>query len=154
MTTNVEMPHDDGLENSFRVSSIVANVTAILLDRQSRKVQGRRHRMRRSRRTRHFQVHKRRSIEDIYNELGPMYFRRAYQMHYSTFKALADELHPYIIHACGKKGGPRRFIPHALVKKSAIFSAVAALRPATAAWLQSICDTKSEWQVDGGAIGL
>ena len=78
MTTNVEMPHDDGLENSFRVSSIVANVTAILLDRQSRKVQGRRHRMRRSRRTRHFQVRKRRSIEDIYNELGPMYFRRAY----------------------------------------------------------------------------
>ena len=33
MTTNVEMPHDDGLENSFRVSSIVANVTAVATKR-------------------------------------------------------------------------------------------------------------------------
>jgi hypothetical protein len=111
--SNVQMlSHDDGLENSLRVSTIVANVTAILLERQSRKVQGRRHRKRRSRRTRHFQVRKRRSVEDIHNELGPLYFRRAYRMKYSTFKALADELRPHILHACGKKGGPRRFVPN------------------------------------------
>jgi len=111
--SNVQMlSHNDSLENSFRVSSIVANVTAVLLECQSRKVQGRRHRMRRSRRTRHFQVRKRRSVEDIHNELGPLYFRRAYRMKYSTFKALADELRPHILHACGKKEGPRRFVPN------------------------------------------
>jgi hypothetical protein len=41
------------------------------------------------------------------------------------------------------------------VKRSAILTAVAAVRPAIAAWEQSIPDTKSEWhQLDGGAIGL
>ena len=47
-----------------------------------------------------------------YNELGPMYFRRAYRMQYSTFKALADELCPYIIDASGQKGGPKRCVPN------------------------------------------
>ena len=109
------MSHDEGLENSFRVSSFVANIAAVLVDLQVRKAQGHRFRMRqraRSRRTRHFRVRKRRSVEDIYNELGSMYFRRAYRMQYCTFKALADELRPYIILACGQKGGPKRFIPN------------------------------------------
>ncbi len=113
--SNVQMSHDEGVENSFRVCSVVANIAAVLVDLQVRKVQGRRLRMRnrtRSLRTRHFRVRKRRSVEEIYNELGPMYFRRAYRMQYSTFKALADELRPYIILACGQKGGPKRFIPN------------------------------------------
>ena len=53
-----------------------------------------------------------RSVEDIYNELGPMYFRRAYRMQHSTFKALADEICPYVIDASGQKGGPKRFVPN------------------------------------------
>ena len=48
-------------------------------------------------------MRKRRSVEDIYNELGPMYFRRAYRMQYSTFKALADELCPISLMQVGKK---------------------------------------------------
>ena len=100
-TSNVQMSQDEGLENSFRVCSIAANIAAVLLvDLQVRKVQGRR-----------FQTRKR-SVEDIYNELGPIYFRRACRMQYSTFKALADEHCPYIIGACGHKGGPKRFIPN------------------------------------------
>jgi hypothetical protein len=109
---NVQMSAHNDLENAFTVSTVVANITAFLLQRQSRKVRGRRHQIRTSRRTRHFCVRKRRSVEDIYNELGPMYFRRAYRMQYSTFKALADKLRHDIINASGKKGGPRRFIPN------------------------------------------
>ena len=33
-------------------------------------------------------------------------------MQYSTFKALADELCPYIIDASGQNGGPKRFVPN------------------------------------------
>jgi hypothetical protein len=33
-------------------------------------------------------------------------------MQNSTFKALVDELHHFIMNASGKKGGPRRFIPN------------------------------------------
>ena len=113
--SNVQMSHDEGLENSFRICSIVANIAAVLVKRWARKVQGRRFRMHnrtRSHCTRHFRVRKRRSVEDIYNELGPVYFRRAYRMQYSTFKALADELRPYVIHACGQKGGPKRYVPN------------------------------------------
>ena len=97
--SNVQMSYDQDLKNSsFSVCSVVANIAAVLVDLQVRKKAQRRFRMsrRRSRGTRHFRVRKRRSVEDIYNELGPMYFRRAYRMQYSTFKALADELRPYI----------------------------------------------------------
>ena len=108
------MSHDEGVENSFRVCSVVANIAAVLLDLQVRKVQGRRLQMRkntRSPRSRHFRVRKRRFVEEIYNELGPMYFRGAYHMQYSSFKALADKLRPNIILACGQKEEPKRFIP-------------------------------------------
>ena len=53
----VQMLQDEGLENSFRVCSIAANIAAVLLvDLQVRKVQGRHFqtRKRRSRRPRHF----------------------------------------------------------------------------------------------------
>ena len=35
----------------------------------------------------------------------------ACRMQYSTFTALADELRLYIIHACGRREEPKRFIP-------------------------------------------
>jgi hypothetical protein len=34
----------------------------------------------------------RRSVEDIYRQLGDVYFRRAYRMKYTTFKRLANDL--------------------------------------------------------------
>ena len=45
---------------------------------------------------------KRRSVADVYQELGDIYFRRAYRMKYNTFKRLASMLCPYIIVASGK----------------------------------------------------
>ena len=52
---------------------------------------------------RRFRKRKRRSVRDIYEELGDVYFRRAYRMKYDTFNRLATELSPYIIAASGKK---------------------------------------------------
>ena len=50
----------------------------------------------------------RRSVKDIYKQLGKVYFRRAYyRMKYSTFVRLASVLRPYIIAASGKKGTTR-----------------------------------------------
>ena len=87
--SNEEMSYDQDLEiSSFSVSSAaVASIAAVLLDLQVRKKVQRRFRRsrKRSRGTRHVRGRKRRSVEDIYNELGPMYFRRAYRMQYSTF---------------------------------------------------------------------
>jgi hypothetical protein len=40
------------------------------------------------------------------------------------------------------------------VKRSAILTAVAGVRPTTAEYEQSISDTKSEWHLEGGALGL
>ena len=37
----------------------------------------------------------RRSVEDIYNELGPGYFRRAYRMKYESFTKLVGILAPF-----------------------------------------------------------
>ena len=57
---------------------------------------------------------RRRSINEIYKQLGPLYFRRAYRMKFSTFKRLANELRPYILQAAGQKGGGRstRHVPN------------------------------------------
>ena len=55
----------------------------------------------------------RRSVHDIYKQLGKVYFRRAYRMKYVTFVRLGAMLHSYIIAASGKKGGTlRRYIPN------------------------------------------
>jgi hypothetical protein len=35
--SNVQMSHDEGVENSFRVCSVVANIAAVLVDLQVRK---------------------------------------------------------------------------------------------------------------------
>jgi DDE superfamily endonuclease len=44
-------------------------------------------------------VRVRRTVEDIYNCLGPTYFRRAYRMTYESFLVLHSKLHVGIIHA-------------------------------------------------------
>jgi hypothetical protein len=47
---------------------------------------------------------KRRSIHDIYEQLDPLHFRRAFKM---KFSSLANELRPYILRAAGHKAGDR-----------------------------------------------
>jgi hypothetical protein len=62
---------------------------------------------------------KRRSVADVYQELGDVYFRRAYRMRYNTFKRLASMLCPYITLASGKTedGSSRnyRYIPNGAI---------------------------------------
>ena len=93
------------LENSSSVASIVSNVAAIIVDVAIRRCRAG------QQRTNHgsipgrtFQQRKRRSVQDNYKELGKVYFRRAYQMNYRTFKSLAVELCPYSTQPTGQKG--------------------------------------------------
>lgn len=103
------MHYAQDFENSTGVANVVANVAAVVVD-----VVVRRRRLRQRRRRTHggsmpgrsFRVRTRRSVEDIYKQLGKVYFRRAYRMKYRTFKRLAAELGPHIIAASGQKGGP------------------------------------------------
>ena len=39
----------------------------------------------------------RRSVLDVYNELGPIYFRRAYRMKYESFLKLIELLEPFFL---------------------------------------------------------
>jgi hypothetical protein len=56
---------------------------------------------------------KRRSVHDIDKQLGPLYFRRAHRMKFSTFKCLANELRQYILRAAGHRGGDTiRHVPN------------------------------------------
>ncbi len=58
--------------------------------------------------SRTFWKRNRRSVRNIYRELGKGYFRRApYRMKYGTFKRLATGLRPCIIAAMGRTGTPR-----------------------------------------------
>jgi hypothetical protein len=41
-------------------------------------------------------------VKDIYEQLGPVYFRRAYWMKYSSFKKLAKKLEAKIVEKSGK----------------------------------------------------
>lgn len=59
---------------------------------------------------RRFQKRLRRSVRDIYNELGEIYFRRAYRMKFDTFQRLASMLRPYIIAASRQKQGSRNYL--------------------------------------------
>lgn len=43
----------------------------------------------------------RRSVQEIYEALGPIYFRRAYRMSYESFWKLHDKILPYLIKASG-----------------------------------------------------
>jgi len=100
------MSHVNDLEYLSSVTNVVANVAAVVVDVAIRR---RRLRTRRTKKGsvpgRVFQQRKRRSVRDIYKELGKVYFRRAYRMKYRTFTSLANELRPYIIQASGQKGG-------------------------------------------------
>ena len=54
-----------------------------------------------------FRRRHRKSVWDVYNEVGEHYFRRAYRMTVATFMHLATILRPYISAASGKSGTPR-----------------------------------------------
>ena len=110
-------------QRSAAVMSAVANVSIAII--AQRELASRRYRMRQMASMNHqegasstaqtrrvFRPRRRRSVEDIYKEMGDIYFRRAYRMTYCTFQALASMLRPYIIAASGKKQGSRTYIPN------------------------------------------
>ncbi len=100
-------------QQTAAVSNVVANVASAVVDVSVRQWRLRRRTTKtppehvRSRRQ--LRQRRRRSVRYIYNELGPIYFRRAYRMTYRSFKHLAALLCPYILAACGKKGNPRNY---------------------------------------------
>ena len=107
-----QVSHEQDLQNSSVLCNIVANIAVV---GAAGELQQRRLRRKGTRNVvRKYRVRKRRFVEDIYKELGPIFFRRAYQMQYLTFKTLADEVCPYIVAASGqnKKGCTSRFIPN------------------------------------------
>jgi hypothetical protein len=61
-----------------------------------------------------FRKRTRRSVQDIYEEMGDLYFCRAYRMKYETFLELASELGPYIERAIRCRAGSRapNYIPN------------------------------------------
>jgi hypothetical protein len=88
------------------VVNAVANAAAIV----AQQLVVERFRTRQMRRTtrgsvpgRHFRKRLRRSVRQVYEELGEVYFRRAYRMKLGTFQRLASILRPYIIATSGKK---------------------------------------------------
>jgi hypothetical protein len=94
------------LQQSATASNVVANVAAVVVcSRLLRSTTSPGHLPSR----RQLRPRRRRSVRDIYNELGPIYFRQAYRMTYQSFKHLAALLRPYIFAACGKQGLPRYY---------------------------------------------
>jgi hypothetical protein len=99
------------LQHSATVSNIVVNSAAVVVQNVTNLEQ----RLRRNMPNpllsnpvrRRCRPRRRRSVSDIYKELGRIYFRRAYRMTYTSFRRLAALLRPYIITACGSKGAPR-----------------------------------------------
>jgi hypothetical protein len=93
-------------EQSSSVANVIANVTSVVVSAVVC-----RHTWQTRMQTnlgslpgRTFQPWNRRSIEDIYKELGEGYLRRAYRMNYRTFKTLAAKLCPFVKDASGQKG--------------------------------------------------
>jgi hypothetical protein len=99
--------HSHDLEQSASVSSVVANVAAVLeyVTAWHPKRQMMRHKG--SAPGRQFRRRTRRSDQDIHKELGKTYFWLAYRMSYTTFKRLAALLRPNIHAACRQKGSTR-----------------------------------------------
>ena len=95
-------------EHSSSVSNLVANVAAVVVGTAVRRHIFRRSRVGKNRGSVHgrlsFRTRTRRSVQDVYKELGGVYFWRAYRMKYNTFKRLANVLRPHVIAASGKKG--------------------------------------------------
>ena len=117
MTTQRASYTSDLLQHSaVSVANVIANVTALVVTKAIRR-RALQMRMQRAMRLgslpgRTFQPQTRRSVHNIHKELGEGYFRRAYQMKYSTFKRLANELCLYIKDASGQRGTARRHTPN------------------------------------------
>lgn len=100
---------------SSLVLNTVANVAAVVV---YRRVLRRRHRQvtnHGSSLGRGFRKRQRRSVQDIYDELGDAYFRRAYRMKFETFNRLASMLSQFIITASGKKQNSRNYLPNGAI---------------------------------------
>ena len=101
--------------SSSLLNDIVANAAAIVV--HGVLIRRRRNRRRRSQGfpdvpRRIIWMHQRRTVHNIYNELGAIYFRRAYRMSYKTFRDLALLLGPGIILASGKKQDSKNNLPN------------------------------------------
>ena len=97
------------LHDFSSVLNIVANVAAVVAQQVIRRRFQRITNHGGSPRGRSFRKRQRRSVRDIYEELGDVYFRRAYRMKYDTFNRLATLLSPYIIESSGKKQTSRNY---------------------------------------------
>jgi hypothetical protein len=92
------------------ILNAVANVAAVVLAHQFFCLHHRRTKHGGSRLRRSFRKHQRRSVREVYKELGDVYFRRAYRMNYDTFNRLVSTSSPYVIAASCKKQRPRNYI--------------------------------------------
>ena len=98
-------PHQQSL-----ILNAVANVAAVIAHQVVFRLRQRRTKHGGSRLGRSFRKRKRRSVREIYEELGDVYFRRAYRMNYDTFNRLVSMLSPNIIASSGKKQGSTNYI--------------------------------------------
>ena len=96
-----QVSHEQDLQNFFLLCNIVANVSVVAAEAELRQRQLQRKST--ANVIRAFRARKRRFVEDIYKELEPVFFRRAYRMQYCNFETLADELRPYVVSASGGK---------------------------------------------------
>jgi DDE superfamily endonuclease len=64
---------------------------------------------------RQFFPRKRKQVDDVYKELGSIYFRRAYRMEYKNFQLLAQMLTPLIIKVSGKKQNSNKYAPNGII---------------------------------------
>lgn len=65
-----------------------------------------------SRRGKKTRPRERRTVNQIYKALGPIYFKRAYRMSYASFWKLHDSLLPYLVKATGYKDCSKSFYLH------------------------------------------
>jgi hypothetical protein len=101
-------------EHTSRVATLVASAAAVIFGTTiSRRLLRRRMGTNRGSTWGHRSIIKRtwRSVQDVYNELGNVYFRRAYRMTFDTLTRLATVLCPYIIAASGQSA-PKYFVPN------------------------------------------
>ena len=94
------------LQHSATVSNIVVKSAAVVVENVTNLEQQLRRHMTNpplSNPVQRCRPRRRRSVSDIYKELGSIYFRRAYRMTYASFKRLTALLCPLIIAACGTK---------------------------------------------------
>lgn len=97
------VPYSIDLQHSATVSNVVVSSAAVVVEDVLRTMtnQGS------ARAAQRLRPRRRRSVRDVYRELGSIYFRRAYRMTYISFKRLAALLRPLISASTGYKGTPR-----------------------------------------------